>query len=109
MAYTVALARSGVAVHEGVGLRGLVHDGGRVTGVDTERGHGDDGDGGAHRRAQLAEVGRLAGTRIPAGGVRHQVAVTEPIPTSTRPGYPWSSTWPPASTGGPKRAACSSA
>ena len=29
---------------------------------------------------QLAAVGRQAGTRIPAGGVRHQVAVTEPHP-----------------------------
>jgi sarcosine oxidase subunit beta len=28
----------------------------------------------------LAEVGALAGIRIPAGGVRHQVAVTEPHP-----------------------------
>jgi sarcosine oxidase subunit beta len=28
----------------------------------------------------LAEVGRLAGIRIPAGGVLHQVAVTEPHP-----------------------------
>jgi len=29
---------------------------------------------------KLAEVGALAGIRIPAGGVRHQVAVTEPHP-----------------------------
>jgi sarcosine oxidase subunit beta len=29
---------------------------------------------------ELAEVGGLAGLRIPAGGVRHQVAVTEPHP-----------------------------
>src|SRR5262249_58410628 len=29
---------------------------------------------------ELASVGRLAGIRIPAGGVRHQVAVTEPHP-----------------------------
>ena len=29
---------------------------------------------------RLAAVGVLAGTRIPAGGVRHQVAVTEPSP-----------------------------
>ena len=29
---------------------------------------------------KLAEVGQLAGLRIPVGGVRHQVAVTEPHP-----------------------------
>jgi glycine/D-amino acid oxidase-like deaminating enzyme len=29
---------------------------------------------------ELAEVGGLAGLRIPAGGVRHQVAVTQPHP-----------------------------
>src|SRR5262249_30027617 len=29
---------------------------------------------------ELAEVGRLAGVRIPAGGARHQVAVTERHP-----------------------------
>jgi sarcosine oxidase subunit beta len=29
---------------------------------------------------ELAEVGRVAGVTIPAGGVRHQVAVTEPHP-----------------------------
>ena len=29
---------------------------------------------------KLAEVGRLAGLRIPVGGVRHQVAVTQPHP-----------------------------
>ena len=29
---------------------------------------------------ELAEVGKLAGVPVPAGGVRHQVAVTEPHP-----------------------------
>ena len=29
---------------------------------------------------QLADVGRAAGVRIPAGGTRHQVVVTEPHP-----------------------------
>jgi sarcosine oxidase subunit beta len=80
MAYTVALATAGVEVHEGVSFEGLVTSGGRLTGVAT-------GDGTVRTDTvvlsggpQLAEVGRRAGTRIPAGGVRHQVAVTEPHP-----------------------------
>ena len=78
LAYTVALALSGVELHEGVSFLGLQTGGGRVTGVDTSAG------AIATERVvltggpQLAEVGRRAGVRIPAGGARHQVAVTEP-------------------------------
>jgi sarcosine oxidase, subunit beta len=75
-AYTVALLSSGVTVAEGVAFRGLLTGGGVAT---------SDGDvraplvvltGGP----KLAQVGTLAGIRIPAGGVRHQVAVTQQHP-----------------------------
>ena len=79
-AYTVALLRSGVTVAERVAFRGLLAGGGQVHGVTTS-----DGEiraplvvltGGP----KLAQVGALAGIRIPAGGVRHQVAVTQQHP-----------------------------
>jgi sarcosine oxidase subunit beta len=74
-AYTVALLRSGVEVLERVAFRGLTRGG-----IDTSQGRI-----GARLVVltggpKLAEVGRLAGLRIPAGGVRHQVAVTERHP-----------------------------
>jgi sarcosine oxidase subunit beta len=79
-AYTVALLRSGVVVAERVAFRGLLTEGGRVAGVTTS-------DGTVHAPLvvltggpKLAAVGALAGIRIPAGGVRHQVAVTEQHP-----------------------------
>jgi sarcosine oxidase, subunit beta len=79
-AYTVALLSSGVTVAERVAFRGLIRSGDRVTGVETS-------DGQVHASLvvltggpKLAEVGALAGIRIPAGGVRHQVAVTEQHP-----------------------------
>ena len=79
-AYTVALLRSGVTIAERVAFRGLLAGGGQVHGVTTS-----DGEiraplvvltGGP----KLAQVGALAGIRIPAGGVRHQVAVTQQHP-----------------------------
>jgi glycine/D-amino acid oxidase-like deaminating enzyme len=79
-AYTVALLSSGVTVAERVAFRGLVTGGGQVRGVTTS-------DGPVHAPLvvltggpKLAQVGALAGIRIPAGGVRHQVAVTEQHP-----------------------------
>jgi glycine/D-amino acid oxidase-like deaminating enzyme len=79
-AYTVALLSSGVTVCERVTFRGLLAGGGQVRGVSTS-------DGPVHAPLvvltggpKLAEVGALAGIRIPAGGVRHQVAVTEQHP-----------------------------
>jgi sarcosine oxidase subunit beta len=79
-AYTVALVRSGVAIAEGVTFRGLIRSGDQVTGVQTS-------EGPVHAPVvvltggpKLARVGALAGIRIPAGGVRHQVAVTEQHP-----------------------------
>jgi sarcosine oxidase subunit beta len=79
-AYTVALLSSGVTVAEHVAYRGLLRDGDQVTGVETS-------EGPVHAPLvvltggpKLAKVGALAGVRIPAGGVRHQVAVTEQHP-----------------------------
>ena len=79
-AYAVALALSGVRVCEQVRFTGLVMEGGRVTGVDTPAGRISAPLVVLTGGPKLAEVGALAGIRIPAGGVRHQVAVTEPHP-----------------------------
>jgi sarcosine oxidase subunit beta len=78
LAYTVALATSGVEVCEHTAFEGLVTAGGRVTGVETSGGRVATGSVVLTGGPQLAAVGARAGTRIPVGGVRHQVAVTEP-------------------------------
>jgi len=75
-AYTVALLRSGVEIAEHVAFRGLLAGGG----VDTSAGRIDAGLVVLTGGPKLAAVGRLAALRIPAGGVRHQVAVTEQHP-----------------------------
>ena len=75
-AYTVALLRSGVEVAEHVAFRGLASG----ATVDTSQGRVDAGLVVLTGGPKLAAVGRLAGLRIPAGGVRHQVAVTERHP-----------------------------
>jgi len=74
-AYTVALVRSGVEVREHVAFRGLT-----ASGVDTSQGRIGAGLVVLTGGPKLAAVGRLAGLRIPAGGARHQVAVTERHP-----------------------------
>src|SRR6516162_5774409 len=74
-AYTVALLRSGVDVAEHVAFGGLTRGG-----VATSEGPIDTGLVVLTGGPKLAAVGRLAGMRIPAGGVRHQVAVTERHP-----------------------------
>src|SRR5580658_6065798 len=79
-AYAVALTISGVHVHERVTFTGLTTQDGRITGAQTSV--------GAVRAPmvvltggpELAAVAGLAGIRVPTGGVRHQVAVTEPHP-----------------------------
>ncbi len=80
LAYSVALATSGVEVHERVSFSGLVTAGERVVGVATDRGTVATSTVVLTGGPQLGSVGVLAGTRIPAGGVRHQVAVTQPSP-----------------------------
>src|SRR5580700_1151830 len=79
-AYAVALATSGVQVCERVTFTGLTISAGRVTGVQTTAGPVSAPLVVLTGGPELAEVGGLAGLRIPAGGVRHQIAVTEPHP-----------------------------
>jgi sarcosine oxidase, subunit beta len=79
-AYAVALAVSGVTLAERTSFTGLVTSGGRVTGVETSRGRISSPLVVLTGGPELAEVGGLAGLRIPVGGVRHQVAVTQPHP-----------------------------
>ncbi len=74
-AYTVALIRSGVEIREHVAFLGLAGNT-----VQTSRGPVSAGLVVLTGGPKLAQVGRLAGLRIPAGGVRHQVAVTERHP-----------------------------
>jgi len=79
-AYAVALAISGVTLAERTSFTGLVTARGRVTGVETSRGPISSPLVVLTGGPELAQVGGLAGLRIPAGGVRHQVAVTQPHP-----------------------------
>ena len=79
-AYAVALVRTGVEVRERVTFTGLTTADGQVTGVQTSAGPVRASQVVMTGGPELAEVGGLAGIRIPAGGVRHQVAVTEPHP-----------------------------
>jgi sarcosine oxidase, subunit beta len=79
-AYAVALAISGVQVREHVAFTGLCVAGDRVTGVRTTTGPITAPIVVLTGGPELAEVGKLAGVRVAAGGVRHQVAVTEPHP-----------------------------
>jgi sarcosine oxidase, subunit beta len=77
-AYVAAMRLAGVDLRERTAFTGLERSNGRVVGVRTS--HGTIATervvltGGPSLRA----VGRVAGLRIPAGGTRHQVAVTEP-------------------------------
>ena len=93
-AYTVALIRSGVEVREHVAFRGLTSGArgaagdGRGVVVETSQGPIDAGLAVLTGGPKLAEVGRLAGLRIPAGGARHQVAVTERHPDLDRARVP---------------------
>jgi sarcosine oxidase, subunit beta len=82
-AYTVALLRGGVSIFEQVAFRGLTR-----AGVDTSEGRIDAGLVVLTGGPKLAAVGRLAGLRIPAGGARHQVAVTERHPDLDRSRVP---------------------
>ncbi len=80
-AYTVALNRSGVQVCEQVAFRGLGPRGSAAgVSVQTSQGRIDAGLVVLTGGPKLAAVGALAGIAIPAGGARHQVAVTEQHP-----------------------------
>jgi sarcosine oxidase, subunit beta len=80
LAYALVLARVGVEVRERVGFLGLRISSGKVTGVETTEGVIDTERVVLTGGPELAAVGRLGGISIPAGGARHQVAVTEPCP-----------------------------
>ncbi|HEX5951163.1 MAG TPA: FAD-binding oxidoreductase [Actinomycetota bacterium] len=80
-AYSLAMRRANVDLRERTAFLGLRRSKkGRLLGVETS--------GGVVRTERvvltggptLREVGRLTGLRIPAGGARHQVAVSEPHP-----------------------------
>jgi glycine/D-amino acid oxidase-like deaminating enzyme len=80
IAYTAALLGAGVVVSEQTAFLDLLRDGDAVRGVRTSA-----GDIATERVVltggpTLAAVGRACGVRIPAGGSRHQVVVTEPHP-----------------------------
>jgi sarcosine oxidase subunit beta len=80
LAYTAALVALGVEVREHRSFTGLRVEGGRAVGVDTSEDpiHADSVvlTGGP----DLATVGAAAGGRVWAGGTRHQVVVTAPVP-----------------------------
>jgi glycine/D-amino acid oxidase-like deaminating enzyme len=80
LAYTAALTAHGVDVRERCAFTGLRRAGDRVVGVDTSDGPIDTERVVLTGGPQLAEVGATAGVRIPAGGTRHQVVVTAPVP-----------------------------
>jgi sarcosine oxidase, subunit beta len=78
-AYTAALLSSGVVIAEQTRFGGL-SCGPSGTVVQTSRGPVSAGVVVLAGGPQLATVGALAGITIPAGGVRHHVAVTEEHP-----------------------------
>jgi sarcosine oxidase, subunit beta len=80
IAYTVAMARAGVIVSERNAFTGLRTTAGRVTHVETTAGTIATDRVVLTGGPKLAAVGASIGVRIPAGGVRHQCAVTEPHP-----------------------------
>lgn len=81
LAYTAALIAHRVDIRERCAFTGLRTAGGRVVGVDTSSGPIDADRVVLTGGPTLGEVGALAGGRIPAGGARHQVVVTEPVPS----------------------------
>jgi len=81
LAYTAALTALGVDVRERTAFTGLHLSGRRVCGVQTSAGRIDTDQVVLTGGPTLAEVGVAAGGRIPAGGTRHQVVVTERVPS----------------------------
>ena len=80
LAYTAALVSLGVDVREHRSFTGLRVEGGRAVGVETS-----DGPIAADAVVltggpDLAAVGAAAGGHVWAGGTRHQVVVTAPVP-----------------------------
>jgi sarcosine oxidase subunit beta len=79
-AYTAALFTAGVDVRERTAFTGLRVEGGRVVGVETSAGPIATPRLVLTGGPSLGAVGDLAGIRVPAAGVRHQVVVTDPHP-----------------------------
>jgi sarcosine oxidase subunit beta len=77
-AYSLAMRQVGAELRERTAVTGVRIERGRVTGVETTAGPIATRTVLLTGGPTLREVGRLAGLRIPAGAVRHQVAVTEP-------------------------------
>ena len=80
LAYTAALVALGVDVREHTAFTGLRIENHAVIGVDTGAGPIATERVVLTGGPDLAAVGRLAGATIPAGGTRHQVVVTAPLP-----------------------------
>lgn len=80
LAYTAALVARGVEVREHCPFTGLVVRDGRVVAVETADGAIATESVVLTGGPELAAVGRAAGGRIVAGGTRHQVVVTAPVP-----------------------------
>ncbi len=92
-AYSLAMAAAGVDLRERTAFTGLqtvpTSEGGqRVTAVETETGVIETDRVLLTGGPSLRGVGRLAGLRIPAGAVRHTVAVLEPHPAFDVPRMP---------------------
>ncbi len=81
-AYSLAMQASGVELREQCAFLGIetsaTSSGSRVTAVQTDRGRIETARLILTGGPQLRDVGNLVGLSIPAGAVRHQVAVTEP-------------------------------
>jgi glycine/D-amino acid oxidase-like deaminating enzyme len=91
-AYGLAMQRAGVELRERTSFTGLrttrTADGSRVTAVETDEGVIETERVLLTGGPSLRSVGRLAGLRIPAGAVRHTVAVLEPSPVFDVPRMP---------------------
>ncbi len=80
LAYTAALVAQGVDVREHRAFTGLRVEGGRAVGIDTSDGPISADAVVLTGGPDLAAVGAAAGGRVFAGGTRHQVVVTAPLP-----------------------------
>jgi len=80
LAYSLAMHNAGVQLREHTTFLGLRTQGRRVTGVETSGGLIETSRVILTGGPTLREVGRAASIEIPAGAVRHQVAVTERHP-----------------------------
>jgi sarcosine oxidase subunit beta len=82
LAYSLAMQQAGVELREHTAFVGLRTEptagGSRLIGIETSAGLIETSRAILTGGPTLHEVGKLAGVGIPAGAVRHQVAVTEP-------------------------------